>query len=398
MERLTAGLFGGLIVLAAPTLARSQTIDAGPVQVEVTGYAQIQWNTTSVDEDDLGFIDAADGDIAWSTFETRRIRPTIAVVIDEWIEGKIQPDFALGDLDLEDAYMDFAIDDAFHLTVGQFKKPFSRIELTSSSRILPIERGVRIRGLIDALTFELDPDPIPIFTDFDGDLIPGEEYEMLDELGYLGRDLGLAAHGTLGRVGYAVGVFNGDGADQLDDNDGKSVAGRLDFAPIEDRPLVIGAAGSYRELFFDGEFLGVDIDRQLDGFAFEVDAEWGAFRREGLHALVEGVIGDNFVGGIDDDGPILLPEDATLLGVQGIVTWFEPTGRDRLEGIEPLLRVSYGDPSTDRADDAGLLLTPGVNLYFFGRNRIMFNWDVFLPGGEAFDTEHALRAQAQLHY
>jgi hypothetical protein len=28
----------------------------------------------------------------------------------------------------------------------------------------------------------------------------------------------------------------------------------------------------------------------------------------------------------------------------------------------------------------------------------MLNWDVFVPRGERFSTQHALRAQAQLQY
>jgi hypothetical protein len=38
-----------------------------------------------------------------------------------------------------------------------------------------------------------------------------------------------------------------------------------------------------------------------------------------------------------------------------------------------------------------------VNLYFFGRNRLMFNWDVFLAG-DRFENENALRAQAQFYF
>lgn len=399
MRRLTVGLLGGALALAAPMMAHAQTIDAGPVEVRLTGYAQIQWNTTSVDETDIagGFgAVGIDDEIAWSTFETRRIRPTIEVVIDDWIVGKIQPDFALGDLDLQDAYMNLAVDDAFELRIGQFKKPFSTIELTSSSRLVPIERGARIRGLTDALRVELDPDD-PVLTHVDGDLVAGDQYELLDELGYVGRDIGIAAHGAFGRLGYAAGIFNGSGADRRDENDGKSLAGRVRYAPTADWPLAVGAAASYRELRFDGTVDDTEVEADVDGLAFEVDAEWGGFRRPGLHAILEGTLGRNFAGRVIDDGGAGRLDGATLLGVQGIAAWFEPRDGGRVEGIEPLLRVSYGDPSTERAGDGGLLVTPGINLYFFGRNRVMLNWDVFIAGGE-FDTEHALRAMAQLHY
>ncbi|MFW6202373.1 MAG: porin [Gemmatimonadota bacterium] len=399
MSRLTAGLFSGLIVLTAPSVAAAQAIEEGRVRVDVTGYAQIQWNTTSVDEEDLDPNGVLDPSIAWSTFETRRIRPTVRVVIDDWIEGKIQPDFALGEIQLADAFIDFAIGEAFGIRFGQFKKPFSRIELTSSSRIIAIERGLRIRGLVDAFLFDLANEPDPPFVDIDGGLLLGDEYTLLDALGYLGRDMGVAVHGGSGRLGYALGVFNGSGADRRDDSDGKSVAGRVEYSPRDDWPLVIAAAGSYRELLFDGELLGVGVRDEIDGFALEADVEWGEFRRPGAHVLVEGVIGENFVAGLTP-GPAPGPADATLLGLQAVLAWFEPypAAGGRIEGVEPLLRASYGDPSLDRDGDGGWLLTPGANLYFFGGNRVMLNWDVFLAGGEAVETEHALRVQTQLSY
>jgi hypothetical protein len=59
-------------------------------------------------------------------------------------------------------------------------------------------------------------------------------------------------------------------------------------------------------------------------------------------------------------------------------------------------RISWGDPDRSIAGDEGLLLTPGVNLHLPGRNRLQLNWDVFVPGGDRFETKHALRAQAQV--
>ena len=48
-----------------------------------------------------------------------------------------------------DGYVNLAFDPRLELQVGQFKKPFSRLELTSSSRIVPIEFGLRIRHIDD---------------------------------------------------------------------------------------------------------------------------------------------------------------------------------------------------------------------------------------------------------
>jgi hypothetical protein len=89
--------------------------------------------------------------------------------------------------------------------------------------------------------------------------------------------------------------------------------------------------------------------------------------------------------------------DENFLGAQGIVAYFLPLVGKKLEGLEFAGRVSYGDPRGDVDEDEGLLLTPGLNLYFFGRNRLMFNWD-FWSAGDRFESENALRAQAQFYF
>jgi hypothetical protein len=70
----------------------------------------------------------------------------------------------------------------------------------------------------------------------------------------------------------------------------------------------------------------------------------------------------------------------------------------KVEGIELAGRVSYGDPRRDTELDEGLLLTPGFNVYFNDRNRLMFNWDVFLTDDDRFEQQNALRAQAQVYF
>ncbi len=101
------------------------------------------------------------------------------------------------------------------------------------------------------------------------------------------------------------------------------------------------------------------------------------------------------------DNPLLIgpldPDPSTMLGGQVVAAWFAP--RDgRVEGVEPLLRLSWADPDTDADDDTGLLLTPGVNLYFSGRNRLMLNADVYVPSASDVDTEYGLVAQLQIYF
>ena len=359
-------------LLALPAGGTAQTND---VRIRVNGRAQVQFNTTSVGEAEAG---DPDSEIAGSTFETRRVRLAADLTIRDWITGRVEADFAGGAARLTDGWLNLGFTDAAQLRIGQFKKPFSLIELTSSTQILPIERGVRIRNLTDALLEGAQGDAARLPATFGEEVIVGEEYEMLAALGYLGREIGAMLHGGSDRFTYGVGVFNGSGAGLRDDNDDKSFAGRATFQPAANRPFVLGAGFSRRETRAAGD--------DLSGTVLGLDAEWGEFRRPGLHVQLDGVLGDN-----------LLP-DRDLRGAQGVVAWFAPLAGARAEGVEPLLRASYGDPRTDVDGDEGWLVTPGINLYFFGRNRLMFNWDVYLPSAEWQETQHALRAQAQLHF
>jgi hypothetical protein len=363
-----------MLTTIAPTPAAAQEAPV-PLRVRLGGQAQIQFNTTSVDEDDIApFLDPGE-EVAGSTFETRRIRLSVEVTVADWITGRIQPDFALGDLELADAWVNFAFDERAELRVGQFKKPFSLVFLTSSSLVLPIERGVRIRRLPETLLLEGR-----VGTILDGTAVLGEEQQMLSALGYIGREIGAALHGRLGRFGYEAGIFDGEGEDELDVNDAKSVAARVQYR-LGGRPARVGLAASYRET--RAPFPG-GPRRGVEGIAFAVDGEWGDFFRPGLHVLGELVLGENLLDG------------SGLWGAQVWLALFRALG-GRVEGIEPVARVSYGNASDADGDD-GWLLTPGINVYLFRRNKVSLNWDVYLPGGDPRDAAHALRVQAQLYF
>ena len=353
MNKVTAIGVAFLLWPFGATEARAQVglVSEGPIQLSVTGRLQTQFNTSSVDGVD-----------ALSTFEQRRARVGVDLLVDDWIEGRMEWNFAHG-ARLEDGWINLALDPAFQVQVGQFKKPFSRIELVSSSKVVPIEYGLRIRGLDDPALYS-------------------EHYLLLEENVYLGREIGAQVHGTLGPLGYALGAFNGSDQNTRDDNDAKSFAGRLNLKPFA-APFQIGAAASYRDVAVTDAFGETSTE---DGLAVEVDVEWGGFRHPGLNLLAEVMQAKNF--GTDDP----------MIGGQAILSWFAPLRAGRVEGIEPLLRGSYGDPSTEFDGNSGTLLTGGLNLYFHGRNRLMVNGDYFMPELDTVDDEYAIRAQLQLYF
>lgn len=373
-------LIAAWLAAVGPPLS-GQTLDFGAGTLRFTGRSQTQFSTTSVDESDIERPGAPHRKIAATAFENRRVRLGVGIEIQDWITGQIEPDFAGGRVQIRNAYMNLGFSDAFELRAGQFKKPFSHLFLTSSLRIIPIERGVRIRGLDELLRADAERRGHGRFTEFGGSLLLGEEQQNLAELGYLGYDVGAMAHGRVGRVRYMVGVFNGTGSDARDDNDSKSLAGRVEYRPSGSLPLALGAAASYRDALFP-----VGSRRTRYGTAYEVDAEWGGFRRPGFRLQAEAAMGEN------------LAVDERFIAAQLIAAVYRPLAQGRIEGIEPLARVSWGDPSRDRSGDEGLLLTPGLNLYLPGLNRLMVNWDVYLPRGSGLETAHAFRAQAQIAF
>ena len=364
---------GCALIIALACTAQLAAQESKPaVAVSWHAYAQVQFNTTNVDEERLGDPEA---DIAASTFDTRRVRLGADAEIGEWITGKVEADFAQARLKLTDVWMSFELAEGVALRAGQFKKPFSMLELTSSSRILPIERGVSIREVAAAIEADLEsaPDRVPRFGDA---VLLGEHYQMLAALGYLSRDLGASVHGRRGSLGYELGVFNGAGADRRDTNDAKSVAGRITLRPSPAVPLVLGGAASHRETIADGE--------DVSGTVFELDAEWGAARDPGIHVQLEGAAGDNLI-------------DGSLRSAQAVLGWFKLLS-GRAEGIEPLFRLSWGDPRTSVEGDEAWFITPGLNLYFHGRNRLMVNWEQYLPSAEGAASVSGVRAQAQLYF
>jgi hypothetical protein len=357
-----------LCTAAAPAWSQG-----APVRVNVGGRMHYQWNSTSVSPDDARM----DAPIAASTFETRRVRLSVDVQVSDWIRGLVEPEFAMGRLALRHAWMSFELDSAFVVRAGQFKKPFGLMLLTSSNHHPMIERGVRIRGLDDVLRNASD---VPM-GDVRGALLVGEQFALLESQGYNAYEMGVSLEGRRGPLSWAAGVFNGSGTDQRDENAGKSTAARVAWAMPSGPPLTVGAAWSRRELNWP---LPTSLDRRA-GNAFAVDAEYGGFRR-GLWILAEAVAGDN------------LASEERFAAAQAVAAWFLPTGGARVEGWEPVARVSWGDPDRTVDGDAGLLLTPGVNVYFAGRNRFMLNWDVFVPQGDGSGAQHAARAQVNLSF
>lgn len=345
-----------LLGSAAPAAGQGFVVH-GPDSTRITfnGRVQTVFNTTSVDDE------------PGTQMELRRVRLEANLHLNRVVSGRIQPEFAGTRVSLRDAYVRFTMDPAVQIWAGQAHRPFGVVSPYSTTRLPPIEKGLRIRGVDDAY----------------------DHYNLLVSRGYSDRDVGLQLRGEPRRaplgLSYAVGWFNGPArAEAPGENSGQVVA-RLAVAPA--RGVRVGASFSRRDFFLLDEDEETVLDRR-SGEAGALDVELGS-DRHGLHFIGELAMGDF--------DPFT---DREFLGMQGIVAY--RTGRlsSTVAAAEPLLRISHGDPSymavQTHPDAGGTLFTPGINLWLGGLNRIAINYEAWNPlnGG----TEHAFKTMFQLAF
>ncbi|HEX9693151.1 MAG TPA: porin [Gemmatimonadales bacterium] len=350
--RTMAALMLGAVSVGVGPAAGQVQVKSRAMEITLTGRVHAQSDHTSVaGERSIDFL-------------MRRVRFTADVKVNDLVSGRIQPDYGEGKLALKDAYVRLNFSPYVRATVGQFKRPFDLFELTSSTEILVIERAGGVRG-IDACA---GPGGTCSFS------------RLTEKLQYSDRDIGLEVSGTAGPFGYAASVTNGTGANVSDENGPKSYSGRLTVSPLTG--LRFGANVALHDYLNGGG--GTET-----AAAFGGDVEYGNYS-QGLHAQVGFAAGDNWRN--------LAPgEPSTFVTTQGILTHKIPVaGNPFVSAVEPVGRVSYADPNTDAGGDHGWLFTPGIVVYFTGRNKIAANLDVWSPATGA--TEYSVKLQTYLHF
>lgn len=351
MNRFQMGFVAalGALALASPAAAQQTgpVLRAGAAEITIGGRVHTQFTTSSVDT------------VPVQEWVLRRVRLESTVKVNDVVGGKVQLDFAGNRVAIKDAYLTMELDPAFRIVAGNQHRPFGIITQTTSNRILFAERGARIRGLTDSW----------------------EEHNLVADLGYADRDLGLqitgAPHGAPAGLFYGVGYFNGPARRPALQEDTYQLTARAGIKPARNVTL----AGSWsRRDFARG-------DTTHAGTAFALDAEIGHYG-PGFHFVGEVVTGDF--------DPF---RDARFFGAQGWVGYRTRELRGSIKHVEPALRLSHGDPDIDEDQDVavgGLLVTPGVNLYLGGQNRIMFNADLWR--GDNGRREQSFKTQFQLAF
>ena len=206
-----------LASLSSSALAQAEPVEA-PAQlpkIEVGGYAKVGFVFQRADPV-VDYIGHANGfQMAGARLELLA-RPTAAAEVVLSVEGALdRPEDRLGVageklVSLRDAFLKYEFLPYLVVTLGQFKAPFSAEALVSDSELVFFDRSIATRGVL-----------------------PPEGYAAGGLS--LDRQVGATLSSSrieLGALGlrYALGVFNGNGANRLlNDNGSLTPAGRLEL-------------------------------------------------------------------------------------------------------------------------------------------------------------------------
>ncbi len=352
MTRRRLMLIGIAALVCAPVPLTAQfELTHGTRRLRVGGQLQAQYSASSVPGANGGFM-------------VPRARIIAEVDLDDFLGGRIQPDFAGGDVRLLDAYVRLEFGRELQVRLGQFKRAFDIFELAPVMDLSVIERDGRVEGLSSC-------------TGVGG---PRTFSRLTEALGFAGRDQGIRVEGARGRIGYMTTVTNGTGLGAPDENGTRSYSGRITLEATS------GVQVSAQVALHDYQDAA---DRARYASAWSLDLEYGVWR-DGAHVQAAVVGGDDWMvdGGAGDP--------ARFLALQAVASWYRPTRTGRLSGVEPLVRVSLADPDTKVSADGAVLVTPGLMLYLGGRNKIGANLDVYAP--RAGHAERSLRVQTYLSF
>lgn len=349
--RSTALLALALLFASAAHVAAQNTLSARGASIRLGGRFHAQYAHSSAE----GYSDH---------FFARRARLIADITVSDFLDARVQPDFAGGGADLKDAWVRLRFSPGFEVTMGQFKRPFDLFELASSTDLSIIERDGRVGGVSGCAGV--------------GGIC---SYSRLTErLRFADRDMGIKVAGASGAAAWELALTNGTGTNVPDENEAKSFSGRVTVDVAEG--VQVGGQVALHD------HPGPDDETEYAS-AWGADVQWGGWR-DGLLVQASVVGGENWL----KPGPP--GDDARFLAFQGAASFYRPLPEGRFEAVEPLLRLSWGDPDRATEQDGGMVLTPGVALYVAGRNKIAFNLDVWSP--QAGDTQYSLKVQSFVYF
>lgn len=265
---------------------------------------------------------------------------------------------------LRDAYVEVTPLKAVGLRIGQFKRPFSRLALTSSRKLKLVSRGI-------------------------------SDAWLNGELAYGDRDVGAELQGEFGKnwgLDYAVGLFNGTGSNarEIDARGAKDIVGR-----------VVGHLGKHVEIGANVSSKSWDdppatISYKTNALAFGGDVEVDF---KGLYGMLESGYADYYT---DRDATGATDKSLYFVGIMSYK--IDLTNTWKL-AVEPLVKGELLVPRTSNGNSKVMAGTAGANLHVGDVFRLMVQGDLIAPNDESLlpeglgeaDTLKRLTIQVALH-
>ena len=259
-----------------------------------------------------------DFELSSNTFRMRRVRLSVSGNLSKTVSYKIQGDFSRSPM-LVDAFVKYQPCREFGIQVGQFKTPFTIESPINPVNLEIFDYGESVQKLVG--------------------------YSDVCGVGALGRDLGVMATGSFfpvegedgykySIVDYSVGVFNGNGANALDNNNRKDLVGRLEVHPgLKDLTL----SGSY----YYGKYSKEDnVNCTRNRWAAGAQYNDGRLVLRGEY--LNGTTG-YFNGTVDDNGDLIELYQFSK-GYYGVFGYNFNLGKDKSQKLMPVLRYEHFEP------------------------------------------------------
>ncbi|MBO6025603.1 MAG: hypothetical protein J6P83_12235 [Bacteroidales bacterium] len=309
-----------------------------------------------------------------NTFRMRRVRLSVDGHLSKTVSYKIQGDFTRSPM-LVDAYLKYKPCREFAIQVGQFKTPFTLESPINPVNLEIFDYGEAVQQLVG--------------------------YKDVCGVGALGRDLGVMATGSLfpvkgeegykySIVDYAVGVFNGNGANNLDNNNRKDIVGRLEVHPGLKDLTLSGSYyyGLYRNTTVEDQIATSGIAVGKTVFPNGVRNRWtaGAQYNDGKLVIrgeyISGQTGCKN-GGLDEHAnPAIFEGILNSKGYYAVAGYNFALGKDKSQKLMPVLRYEHFGQAMEGTN----WYTAGIN--YWPLKSVNFKLDYSLIQKESGTNSH----------
>lgn len=290
-----------------------------------------------------------------NTGRMRRVRMSVSGKLTNKLSYKIQGDF-VREIMLVDAYAKYDFCKAFSLQAGQFKIPFTMETAMNPLDLEIFDYGDIVQKLVG--------------------------YDDVCGIKGIGRDIGAMATGKLFAKGpednqyylleYAVGVFNGNGVNNTDNNNRKDVAGRLVFHPWIKEVSLTGSCyiGNFKK---DSDNTYGDRNRWSGG---------AEYKNEKL------VVRGEFIGG--ETGVRDTISNFKSNGFYAVAGYNFEIGKEKTQILMPVIRYERFTKDVDIEKSGKNLITVGVN--YWPVDCLNFKVDYTFIKPDSGDEAHRIAA------